>query len=119
MRWLPFLVIIAVLMAPSFAHAEVMDKEASSSEIWVWAVVGGISAAVAWRIRIWLGLLVTAPVALFFAELWDEISDPVVGRAIRAETGAAYVATAIQATVVVVGLVLIAAFTGLQSNRGR
>lgn len=103
MRLLSLLTLVVLLVAvPAVAHAEVMDKEPSVSQIWAWALLGGAALALTWRIRAWLGAVVTALVALFFRDLWSEITDPAVGPAIRAEAGDGYVTSATLATLIVV-----------------
>lgn len=106
MRWLTLCAFLLIMVTPTLAFAEVMDKEPAPSEIWTWAICGGAAAGVAWSVRAWLGALATAALAPFFVSLWSEISDPFVGPAIRAEAGTAYVTTATRATVVATALVL-------------
>lgn len=106
MRWITLCAFLLIMVTPTSAFAEVMDKEPAPSEIWTWAICGGAAAGVAWSVRAWLGALATVAIAPFFVSLWSEISDPFVGAAIRAETGTAYVTTATRATLVATALVV-------------
>jgi len=96
---------VTVFLAPGLAHAEVMEKEPAAAMIWTWALVGGGVAALAWRFRVWLGLIAVTPAALFFAALWSEILDPYVGPAIREEGGTSYVTSAVLATAFIPALI--------------
>jgi hypothetical protein len=107
MRWLQLVALLTILAFPAWAHAEVMDKEPTLPEIWTWAICAGGVGALCWAIPWWLGLLVALPAALFFGSLWEEITDPFVGRAIRAEAGANYVWTVAAATLLVASLHLL------------
>jgi hypothetical protein len=106
MRWVSLALFLLLIMAPSLAQAEVMDKEPTPSEIWAWALLGGAAAVLAWRIRAGLGAATAAALALNLISLWSEITDPFVGPAIRAEAGNAYLLNARYATVTVTVLVL-------------
>jgi hypothetical protein len=106
MRWVSLSLFLLLILAPSLAQAEVMDKESIPYEIWAWALLGGAVAVLAWRIRAWLGAITTAGLALNFISLWGEITDPFVGPAIRSEAGNAYLLNARYATVAVTVLVL-------------
>jgi hypothetical protein len=105
-RWSFCFAFVLVIVTPTVAWAEVMDKEPAAAEIWAWAICGGAAAGVAWNVRVWLGALATAALARFFITLWSELADPFVGPAIRAETGATYLTTVSCATAVATALVL-------------
>jgi hypothetical protein len=114
-RWSSCCAFVFVVVTPTLAWAEVMDKEPAAAEIWAWAIGGGGAAGLAWSVRAWLGALATAAIARFFVGLWLELADPFVGPAIRAETGTAYVTTVTSATFVATTLVL---FGALERARG-
>jgi len=86
------LAIVLVFAASGVSsYAEVMDKEPSLVENWVWSIAGGLLAIAAWRWRWWLGLALTS-IALFgFVPVYAELQDPSVGPAIRREAGERYV----------------------------
>lgn len=110
MRWGAWCAFVLVIVTPTVAWAEVMDKEPAGAAIWAWAIGGGGAAGLAWNVRAWLGALATAALARFFVGLWLELADPFVGPAIRAETGATYVTTVTSATAVATALVLCGAY---------
>jgi hypothetical protein len=116
-RRLTLRLLVLVVVVPRLAHAEVMDKEASLSEIWTWALFGGGAALLAWRAHVGLGAFVTVPLGLFFVSLWTEIADPFVGPAIRSEAGVGYVITAAFATIVAIGFTTYGAFRALTAAR--
>jgi hypothetical protein len=66
--------------------AEVMDKEPTVTANWTWAVFSAVLAVIAWRWRWWVGAIVStlALTGIFF--MYQEITDPFVGPAIRAFT---------------------------------
>jgi hypothetical protein len=80
-----------VFALASFAHAEVMDKEPTVTNMWTAAAMFGIAGAAAWVWRAWLGCLASC-ITLFFAwGMYAELADPFVGRDILQEAGPAYV----------------------------
>lgn len=115
--WSSWCAFVLVIVTPTLAWAEVMDKEPATVPIWAWAICGGAAAGVAWNVRLWLGALATAAVARFFVGLWSEVADPFVGPAIRAETGTTYVTTAACATLVATGLVAYGALRAFRRAR--
>lgn len=117
MRRLILFLFVLVVVAPRLAHAEVMDKEASVSEIWAWALFGGCAAVLAWRVHVWLGAFVSVALGLFFVSLWSEFADPFVGPAIRSEAGVGYVLTAVFATIVAIGFTTYGSFRALAAAR--
>jgi hypothetical protein len=116
-RWSFWCAFVLLIVTPTAAWAEVMDKEPAPVEIWAWAICGGAAAGVAWNVRAWLGALATAALARFFITLWSELSDPFVGPAIRAETGTTYLTTVACATAVATALVLGGAFRAFRRAR--
>ncbi len=111
-----------LLMGAFFAlvvplHAEVMDKEPSTSDNWILAVVTGVLAFAAWRWRRWAGCVVFALFALAVLNVWSELHDPSVGPAIVQEAGSSYAANFYASAAI--GLVLhsTAAIWGLRRRR--
>jgi hypothetical protein len=69
---------------------EVMDKEPSVRTVWVIASgLGAVGFALA-RWRTWTIALSVSAIGLFATAIWRELADPVVGPAMRAESGALY-----------------------------
>jgi hypothetical protein len=103
------------MTAAVFALMQVMDKEAAPSL--VWAVSLGVGAAgyfaARWRRR--TAFLTVAALGVALAFPVNELLDPVVGPAIRAETGGTYGGHLVAAAAV--GLVMIAVGTR-RSSRG-
>ena len=65
--------------------AEVMDKEPTITQIWIYAGVGGLVAIAAWRWRWWIGLPYSV---IWLWGIWafrQEVGDPFVGPAILRE----------------------------------
>jgi hypothetical protein len=115
--WISWCAFVLVVVTPTVAWAEVMDKEPAVVEIWAWAICGGAAAGVAWNVRAWLGALATVALARFFVTLWSELFDPFVGPAIRAEAGTTYVTTVASATFVATALVLCGAYRAFRQAR--
>lgn len=83
--------VIAVLMVPLLAYAEVMDKEMSVPQIWqalLWALLICLLTAAVWRWLLVPSFLFGLGTGLAFA--WTEWFDPYVGPAIRNEAGPGY-----------------------------
>jgi hypothetical protein len=107
--------VVAFMLTPSAAFAEVMDKEASITQIWAYAVVAGLTGAAAWRyfpraIAAVIAGVVFAVGASFLLAVYSELTDPHVGPAIIVEAGPRYVmhfwaATAVFAVLHLIGFV--------------
>lgn len=67
--------------------AEVMDKEPTVVANWMWALLTGGLAIVAWRWRLWLGACISVLALAGIYSMHQEIIDPSVGPAIRVEAG--------------------------------
>lgn len=83
-------IVFFVVLDTVFAHAEVMDKEPSTLQHWLFAVVLGLTALAAWRWRWWVGAIATGLGILLVPTFYFELTDKFVGPAIRAEAGDAY-----------------------------
>jgi len=83
--------LLTLLLLPTLARAEVMDKEPSLTFVLGVAVAGAVGAFFASRYRPWLLSVVLLVVGVFFAAQYAELLDPSVGPAIRREAGAFYV----------------------------
>jgi hypothetical protein len=95
-------------MKPSlFVLAEVMDKEPSSLRNWLVLVGLGILGFALGRYRWWAGLLVLPLIAVYEWGLVAEQLDSSVGPAICAEAGVSYLAQAVVAATLALGLVLV------------
>jgi hypothetical protein len=95
-------------MKPSlFVLAEVMDKEPSSLRNWLVLVGLDILGFALGRYRWWAGLLVLPLIAVYAWGLVAEQLDSSVGPAIRAEAGVSYLAQAVVAATLALGLVLV------------
>ena len=83
-----------LVLRPWLVLAEVMDKEAPLSTLWIAAVVIGIGGAIVvqrWR---WAMVLVMLFAILFAVAVLTEIYDPYIEPAIREEAGLSYVVQA-------------------------
>lgn len=78
-------------MAPTAALAEVMDKEPSSGEIWIFTAMFLVADLLLVRWRLWLPLVIWPVTAIYAVGFWEELVDPYVGPAIRIEAGWLYV----------------------------
>lgn len=95
---LPLLLIIS----PSVASAEVMDKEPMLGSIWVWTAVASIVGYLLCRWRVWL-VFIAFPLAILLPlGVILELTDPDVGPAIVQEAGASYAVQAYLAGAVLV-----------------
>ena len=81
-----------LLVLTTQAHAEVMDKEPSLSEVWLVALPAAIVSLIACRFSPWWTLLTVPIFLLYLASFINEVTDPFVGPAILAEAGWTYVA---------------------------
>jgi hypothetical protein len=113
------LVALVILVVPTTAQGEVMDKEPTVSLIWAWAIFAGVLGALVWSIRWWLGVAVSAAVGLMFFSHWLEVSDAHVGPALRQEGGPAYLWNSAAATVAAAGLHAIGAIIGYRRRMRR
>jgi len=82
---------LVTLLLPTWARAEVLDKEFSFSTLLVVAVVGAVVAFWVARRRPWLLVGLLPAVGIFFASHLSELLDPFVGPAMALEGGHAYV----------------------------
>jgi len=82
---------LATLLLPTWAQAEVLDKEFSFSTLIAVAVIGAIVAFWVARRRPWLLVGLLPAVGIFFAAHLSELVDPFVGPAMALEGGRAYV----------------------------
>jgi len=72
-------------------QAGVAEREPPPAELWLFVIgIAALSWVMACR-RWWLPLAVWLPTALFVASLIADFADPVIGPAVRAELGLAYV----------------------------
>jgi hypothetical protein len=102
-------VFVLALSLPTAAFAEVMDKEASLGEIWLWACLGAVAGYFATRRHKFLAI-VTLPLSLLIPlKTILEIHTPDVGPSIIQEAGMTYVVQAYLA----LSLVLLAHILGL------
>lgn len=115
-RVLLVVLILFVWTAASVA-AEVMDKEPSQAQNWLWSVAGGLVAMAAWRWRWWSGLTVSSIVLTGLLAVHSELQDPFVGPAIRSEAGEGYVTQFYLAAVVAVVLNGSGVYLGLRRRR--
>jgi hypothetical protein len=102
-----------ILAAVVPVWAEVMDKERSVVDNWLWAVAGGLLAVAGWWWRWWAGLIVSALALSLLYGTYAEIRDPIIEPAIRSEAGAAYFVHFYSAICVAVSLHVVAAYLGL------
>jgi hypothetical protein len=93
-----------VLLLPTAAVAEVMDKEPSLASIWCWSSATIALGLVAHTRSCLLGTLVMLPGALFLVDLHRELWDPFVGPAISAEAGTGYAYQSHAAALLVAGV---------------
>lgn len=96
--------IAAALLPAATAFAEVMDKEATVTEIWTSTAVLIVFGVFAWR---WKHTMPVAALAalygwLFYSGIFAELADPSVGLHIIAEAGADYPSHARVATLLFV-----------------
>ena len=96
-------------------YAEVSDKMASISHLWIQGFVGAIILFVLIRWSIWFSILGVVIVFLFSVISYQTLSDPFVGTAIIKEQGTPY----IFATYGSVLLMAVGCLAGLILNRKR
>ena len=94
----------------SFALLEAMDKEPGVTAFWVSAVLWGAIGHSLARRRRWWAAPVLVLLAISFAAVWSEWTDPFVGPAIAVEAGRFYpyhliASTLLAATLTVAGMV--------------
>ena len=82
--------LLLLVLLPTTAFAEVMDKEPSVTKLLACGLMGGAIAYLAARYRPWLLLLVLPLPLIFFFGTASELRDASVGPAIIAEAGPAY-----------------------------
>lgn len=81
----------AIFLLPTWARAEVLDKEISFSTVLFVAIVGAIVAFWVARRKPWLLVGLLPAIGIFFASHLLELVDPFVGPAMALEGGQAYV----------------------------
>lgn len=91
---------VTVLLVPSVAWAEVMDKEPTLGHLWGVALVFGLAGFFAWRRHFSLGVIATLIALPFVWAFHWELMDPYVGPAILQEAGRGYVVQAYGAMLV-------------------
>lgn len=97
---------LATLLLPTWARAEVLDKEHSFSTLLVVAVVGAIVAFWGAHRKPWLLVGLLPAVGIFFASHLSELVDPFVGPAMAREGGQAYVIASWASPLLVVAAVI-------------
>jgi hypothetical protein len=73
---------------PTIATAEVMDKEPTLANIWVFAVGLGVVGFLAWNRSTWLGIVASSLAFLMVHSFHWELTDPFVGPVHSARSGA-------------------------------
>lgn len=91
----------------SLALLKVMDKEPGITAFWVSAVVWGALGYLLARRRRWWAVPILGLLALSFAAVWSEWSDPFVGPAIVVEAGRLYPYHLIASTLLAAGLTIV------------
>lgn len=96
------LAVAVLVFATQPVAAEVMDKEPTLTNIWLWTVVGALAALIGCSWRIWIAII-SLPLALLLPgatilELWDSS----VGKDIIREAGKGYAVSVFTAALVVV-----------------
>jgi hypothetical protein len=96
------LAVAVLVFATQPVGAEVMDKEPTLTNIWLWTVVGALVALIGCSWRIWIAII-SLPLALLLPggiilDLWDSS----VGKNIILEAGKGYAASVYTAALVVV-----------------
>jgi hypothetical protein len=99
--------------------AEVMDKEPSVTANWMWAVVSGALAVLAWRWRWWLGALLSCLALAGIYFMYQEIDDPSIGPTIRREAGQGYITQFYLSAAVGCLLHVAAAYSGFKLRRAK
>ena len=89
-----FLLAGPLLLLPSLAWAEVMDKEPTIESLWARALVFGVVGLLAWRRSPRWGLGALLLSLLFVWGFYFELTDPFVGPDILHEAGNGYVSGA-------------------------
>jgi hypothetical protein len=80
-----------LILLPTTALAEVMDKEPSLREIWSRSALSIVVAALLGRWKWWLPILIWPLSTLYAVGLLLELHDPYVGPAILHEAGWSYI----------------------------
>jgi hypothetical protein len=111
-------IVTVLVLLPSVAWAEVMDKEPTLSSIWGWALVLGVMGFFAWRRHFALGAFITLLAAVQVWSFHLELADPYVGPAILHEAGRSYVVQAYTA-MAVCGVLHLGGLTALLRRRHR
>lgn len=81
---------MAFALMPAAAFAEVSDKEPVTGFIWAVGAVAAFCCLMSARLKPWFGLLLFAPVTLWFISLFMELHSGDVGPHLLLEQGTAY-----------------------------
>ncbi len=96
------LAVAVLVLAAQHVAAEVMDKEPTLTNIWLWTVVGALVALIGCSWRIWVAIISLPLVLLLPGGTILELWDPSVGKDIIEEAGKGYAANVYAAALVVV-----------------
>ena len=96
-----------VLIIPLTSQAEVSDKMATQSGLWLSGFIAGALLAVFIRWSRWANIIGLPLIALFFYFAYDTLAQPDIGPAIIREQGAPYIVALYgSAVLVLVGLLV-------------
>jgi len=82
---------IIILLLPYKIFAEVSDKMASQSELWLFALIFSISLGFLLRWSKWINIVALPFTILFYYYAYDTIAQPDIGPAIIQEQGKIYI----------------------------
>ena len=80
-----------MLLLPCGAFAEVSDKMATQSELWVTGIIFGIVLALLLLWSKWMNIIALPIAFLFFYFAYDTLAQPDIGPAIIKEQGKPYI----------------------------
>ena len=112
-----FAVLVVLALTAANVSAEVMDKQPSATENWIWSAAGGLVAIAAWRWRSWAGLVVTPLALMRLLAVYLDLRDPFIGPAMRLEAGDGYVTQFYLAAALAVALNILAVSIGVRGGR--
>jgi hypothetical protein len=101
-----------LLLVPVSVFAEVSDKMATQSELWITGLVGGIVLSAMVRWSKWLNFLAIPIVVLFFYLAYDTLAQPYIGQAIVKEQGKPYIYALYGSSIIVLTGVVIGNILG-------
>ena len=107
--------IILLLLSADISYAEVMDKEPSIAQIYIYGLVGAALIVFSARLKPWLLLLVAPLPLLYFTGMIIEINDPYVGPAILNEAGVFYFIS----TYGIAVLLIVCVVAGIKMHRNK